>query len=82
LDALVVATPDERFGSRVAGVASLREGTQLTLEEIMTHCREHIAGYKIPRELHVVDEIKRAPSGKPNYQWAKDTALAKTNQVN
>lgn len=81
LDALVVATPDERFGSKVTGVASLRKGKTLNLEGIKAHCREHVAGYKIPRELHVVDEIKRAPSGKPNYKWAQETALAKTHLV-
>lgn len=79
LDALVVATPDSRFGSKVTGVASLRNGSQLSLDEIMEHCRKHVAGYKIPRELHTVEEVKRAPSGKPDYQWAKKIAEAKTH---
>jgi fatty-acyl-CoA synthase len=29
-----------------------------------------VAGYKIPRQLHVVDKVERAPSGKPDYRWA------------
>ncbi len=36
--------------------------------------REHVAGYKVPRELHVVDKIERSPSGKPDYVWAKKIA--------
>ena len=34
------------------------------------HCRKHVAGYKVPRQLHVVDAIERSPSGKPDYPWA------------
>ena len=33
-----------------------------------------IAGYKVPRELHLVEQIERSPSGKPDYRWAKTVA--------
>jgi acyl-CoA synthetase (AMP-forming)/AMP-acid ligase II len=36
--------------------------------------REHVAGYKAPRDIVLVDEIVRSPSGKPDYRWAKATA--------
>ena len=48
--------------------------TSVTLEELDAHVRTHVAGYKVPRELHVVDKIERSPSGKPDYRWAKDIA--------
>jgi acyl-CoA synthetase (AMP-forming)/AMP-acid ligase II len=47
-----------------------------SVESIQEHCRTHIAGYKVPRELHFVDAIQRSPSGKPDYRWAKDVATA------
>ena len=75
-DALVVATPDDRFGSKVTAVVALRDNLQVNLAQIQESAREHIAGYKIPRELHVVDEVPRAPSGKPNYASARDMALS------
>ncbi|NIB42136.1 acyl-CoA synthetase [Pseudomaricurvus alkylphenolicus] len=75
LDALVVATPDPRFGSRVAAVVSVRPGTQLSLEELMEHCSQTIARYKLPRELHIADHICRSASGKPDYRWAQQFAL-------
>lgn len=75
-DALVVATPDERWGSKVTAVVSAREGGHLTLESVQEEARKHIAGYKIPRELHVVKEVPRAPSGKPAYAKAKEMALS------
>jgi acyl-CoA synthetase (AMP-forming)/AMP-acid ligase II len=40
------------------------------LESLQEHCRESIAGYKLPRRLHVVDAVERSPSGKPDYTWA------------
>jgi 3-oxocholest-4-en-26-oate---CoA ligase len=73
-DALVVGVPDERWGERVAAVVQLRDGSSLTLAEVDKHCRTLIAGYKVPRELHIVEQIKRAPSGKPDYPWASTTA--------
>jgi acyl-CoA synthetase (AMP-forming)/AMP-acid ligase II len=73
-DAVVVGVPDERWGERVAAVVELRPGHTVTLEELDAHARTHIAGYKVPRELHIVDKIERSPSGKPDYPWAKRIA--------
>ena len=75
-DALVVATPDDRFGSKVTAIVSTRRGAGLTLESVQDEVRKHIASYKIPRELHLVAEVPRAPSGKPAYPEALEIALA------
>jgi acyl-CoA synthetase (AMP-forming)/AMP-acid ligase II len=79
-DALVVGVPDERFGSRVSAVVALRKNQALELESLIDHCRQHIAGYKVPRELHLVDTVSRSPSGKPDYTWAKRVASGDTPQ--
>ena len=76
LDAVVVGIPDERWGQRVAAIVQLRLGVpEMTLSAIDVHCRTRIAGYKVPRALRVVDEIVRHPSGKPDYRWARETAI-------
>jgi len=80
-DCLVVATPDERFGSKVSAVISTRNGIGVTLQSVQDEARKHIASYKIPRELHVVDEVPRAPSGKPAYPKALEIALAGNYKV-
>jgi acyl-CoA synthetase (AMP-forming)/AMP-acid ligase II len=75
-DAMVVGLPDERWGQKVAAVVQPRPGRKPTLEALAEHCRAHVAGYKVPRALHLVDQIQRHPSGKPDYPWAKRTAEA------
>lgn len=79
-DALVVGTPHERWGSQVTAVISVRN-KNLTLENIQEDARQYISGYKLPRELHIADEIGRLPNGKPDYKWAKDFALSKEGLV-
>lgn len=78
-DCVAVGVPDEKWGSRVALVAMPRStADKPDLATIQTHCRTRIAGYKIPRELHYVDDIPRSPAGKPSYAWAKSVALGTT----
>jgi len=71
-DALVVGVPDTRFGQHVAAVVAPRKGKHPTLAELDAFVRTAIAGYKVPRSLWIVDEVKRSPAGKPDYKWAKE----------
>src|SRR5439155_25387593 len=70
-DAVVVGVPDDRWGERVVAVVQARPGDTPTLEELAEHCREHAAGYKVPRQVVFVDAIVRSPSATPDYRWAK-----------
>ncbi|WP_445269744.1 AMP-binding enzyme, partial [Streptomyces clavuligerus] len=74
-DALVAGVPDATWGNHVAAVVQPRAGAEPpTLEEIQRHCRARLAGYKIPRRLVTVPEIRRSPSGKADYRWAVTVA--------
>lgn len=73
-DCTVIGVTDERWGQRVAAIVEFNEGSSLGLDELVDHCRTLIAGYKVPRQLHVVEQVVRSPSGKPDYRWAKELA--------
>lgn len=74
-DAVVVGVPDARFGERICAVVEPDGARDLTLSELAAHVRDHLAGYKAPRELVVVDSIGRAPNGKVDYKAIKEHAL-------
>ncbi|MFE9643407.1 acyl-CoA synthetase [Streptomyces sp. NPDC006365] len=75
-DALVAGVPDAKWGNHVAAVVQLRDGARpLSLDDIQTHCRARLAGYKIPRQLVLTASIQRSPSGKADYRWARSVAV-------
>ncbi|MFM6950217.1 MAG: AMP-binding enzyme, partial [Novosphingobium sp.] len=66
---------DARWGERVIGVVSPRPGiVQPAFDELKSFLADRLAGYKIPKALIWVDEVKRSPAGKQDYRWAKDMA--------
>ncbi len=74
-DAVVVGVEDDRWGQRVTAVVKpYRE--ELDEEELVAYCRERLAGYKVPKAVVVVAEVRRSPAGKPDYTWAREVAEA------
>jgi len=74
-DAAVVGVPDPRFGERICAVVEASPGAEPTLPEISDHVRQHLAGYKVPREL-VLSPVGRAPNGKLDYKALRALAVA------
>jgi acyl-CoA synthetase (AMP-forming)/AMP-acid ligase II len=73
-DAVVVGTPNERFGQQVTAVVQTRPGERPTDAELTEFAARHLARYKLPRAVLFVDEMVRSPSGKADYRWAKKLA--------
>ncbi|MET8979669.1 acyl-CoA synthetase [Streptomyces sp. NPDC004539] len=75
-DALVAGVPDPTWGNHVAAVVQLRSGAaELSLDDVQSHCRASLAGYKVPRQLVIAETIRRSPSGKADYRWAREVAV-------
>jgi acyl-CoA synthetase (AMP-forming)/AMP-acid ligase II len=76
-DCLVVGVKDARWGQKVVAVIQRRENDELSLDDIKDVASKYIASYKMPKEIVFSELIERAPSGKPNYQWAQGFANSK-----
>ncbi len=78
----IVGQPDPRWGEAVCAVTRLKPGTDLSIEELRTFARASLAGYKLPRNLLVLDDLPRTASGKISKgelrQMAAQRAAAKT----
>jgi len=75
MDVLVAGVPDERWGQKVVAMIAVLPDKQFDRTEFERVCRERLAGYKIPRDVVIVEAIKRSPAGKADYAWAKQVAM-------
>ena len=75
-DAIVVGVPDDRWGEQVVAVVQARPGHTPTVSDLGGHVRTRLADYKAPRAVVLVETVERSPSGKPDYRWARATAVA------
>lgn len=64
MEVAIIGVPDDTWGESVKAVVSLREGHSATPEELIAYCREHLAGFKCPRSVDVLDLLPRNPTGK------------------
>ena len=59
----VVAAPDDKWGEVPAAFIELREGASVTEAELVAHCREHLASYKLPKKI-LFSELPKTSTGK------------------
>ena len=79
-DCLVIGTPDERLGQRVAAVLSAASGRAIDQDALIGFARRKLASYKLPRAIVIAETIERSASGKPDYNWAR-SLVAQTAQT-
>jgi long-chain acyl-CoA synthetase len=63
-EAAVVGVPDEYRGETVKAYVALREGQTATPDELIEFCRANMAAYKYPRQVEILDDLPKTPTGK------------------
>ncbi|MBR0565279.1 acyl-CoA synthetase [Azoarcus sp. L1K30] len=71
--AAVVALPDEKWGEVPCAFVELRNGVTATEDELRAHCREHLAGFKVPKRV-VFGELPKTSTGKIQKFVLRDQA--------
>ncbi|GAB3989095.1 long-chain-fatty-acid--CoA ligase [Nocardioides marmoraquaticus] len=64
MEVAIIGVPDDRWGETVKAVVSLHPGAEATEQEIIDHCRAHLARYKCPGSVEFLEALPRNPTGK------------------
>ena len=72
-EAAVVGLPDEKWGEAVTAVVVLKPGMQTTQNDIIEHCRQGLAGFKTPKQIHFVKELAKTASQKISRRLVKQS---------
>jgi len=63
-EVVVVGIPDDKWGEAVAAFIALRAGESADDAALVAFARERLAGYKVPKAVHFIDEVPKSPVGK------------------
>jgi fatty-acyl-CoA synthase len=75
VESAVVAAPDERWGEIPVAFVTLRPGAEVGPDELFAHVRRHLAGFKVPREVHF-RELPKTSTGKIQKQVLRQETRA------
>ena len=65
VDCAVFGLPDDMWGERVTGLIVVAQGSNLTAAQLEAHCRQHLAGFKTPKQFVLETQpLPRTPTGK------------------
>jgi fatty-acyl-CoA synthase len=64
LECAVIAVPDDTWGEVPKAIITLRDSQDVTEREIVDHCSEHLAGFKVPKSVEFADSLPKGGTGK------------------
>jgi fatty-acyl-CoA synthase len=74
LEAAVIPIPDEKWGERPGAYVTLKEGAEVSAEELAEHVRERLARFKVPQSIRFCDELPKTSTGKIQKYLLRDEA--------
>lgn len=77
-DVIVVGRPSSRWGSEVVALIQPADGAEPDVDDLLTEAARHVARYKLPKQILFRSSLRRSPSGKADYRWAKAEAAEKS----
>ncbi|MDA0228394.1 MAG: long-chain-fatty-acid--CoA ligase [Proteobacteria bacterium] len=77
-EACIISAPDAYRGETVQAVVVLRQDAQATADDIIAWCRDHMAAYKVPRRVQLIDALPKSGSGKVMWRLLQEQAWAQT----
>ena len=79
--AAVIGVIHDRLGEAVMAFIVPKEGEHVKKREVIQFCKEHMAGYKVPRIIEFRDKLPTLPTGKVNKRQLKDEYASATQQM-
>jgi acyl-CoA synthetase (AMP-forming)/AMP-acid ligase II len=81
LEAAVIASPHERWGEVPVAYVAVKEGSDVTEQELCEFCLQRLAKYKAPKGIRFVQQLPRNPSGKVLKVRLRELELEETNRT-
>ena len=72
LEAAVIGLPDPQWGEKIHAVVALKDGEEMTEQDVIDHTLDRIAGFKKPKSVEFVDRLPRSPAGKVLKRLLRD----------
>jgi long-chain acyl-CoA synthetase len=70
--AAIIGVPDDKWGEAVKGLIVLKDEVRAAPEELIAHCRKHIAGFKCPKSIEFIDNLPKTSLGKVDKQRLRE----------
>jgi long-chain acyl-CoA synthetase len=80
MEACTIGLPDEYRGETVKAFVVVKEGQELTQEDVVTYCKENLAAYKVPKIIEFIEELPKSAVGKILRRKLKEMEMAKTDR--
>jgi long-chain acyl-CoA synthetase len=63
-EAAVLGVPHDEYGEEIGAAVALKDGAEVSADELRAYVKEQVAAYKYPRQIWFVDDLPKGPTGK------------------